>query len=833
MTAWLAACAAGAESKPAPSKDVEQPEPERPELVKQFLAGPMAHVEEIVFAVRSPVFEHWYGNIGYWALDRKRAMYGKGGRLCKLNLKTGKLTVLINDPEGAVRDPVVHYDGQRILFSYRRGGTENFLLYVINADGTGLKQITSGQYDDYEPCWVPDGGIIFVTTRARRWVNCWMTQVGNIWRCEADGSHMRALSANLEQDNTPWVLPDGRVLYMRWEYVDRSQLVYHHLWTMLPDGTSQQVYFGNMNPGGVFIDAKPIPGSDRVVLINSPAHGRPEHMGQLATVTDKAGPDEMKSMRDITHASIQFMQWRQMYRDPWAFGLDAFMVAKGARLVVVNGQGEYGTLFTLPADFGPDAWLHEPRPLLPHPLEKMAYSRVDLSKPNGIYYLDNVYVGRNMTGVKAGEIKKLLVMEVLPKPINYTGVMDPLSYRGTFSLERQLGTVPVEADGSAYFEAPAVRSLFFVALDSEGKAVKRMQSFTTVQPGETLGCIGCHELRGQTPRTAGGVRLAVRRAPSRIEPLAGLPDLVDFPRDIQPLLDRHCLKCHDYDQRAGGVILTGDHGPMFSHSYCTLTAWDQIADGRNQGRSNYAPRKLGSGGAALVEKLEEKHHGVKVSPAEKALVYLWLDMGAPYPGTYAALGCGSIGGGNLGNAQTDDGWPETQMAQPVFDRRCMSCHEGDKRIPKKLSDEIGLYPGFEFPGEKPRMRKSRHLVFNLTRPEKSLILLAPLAKSAGGYGLCRPVDAAAADAGAVFASTNDPDYQRLLAMCEAGKRKLEQIKRFDMPGFKPPAEYVREMKRYGLLPETFDLAKDPINVYEMDRTYWDSFIYKPASHTEP
>ena len=100
-----------------------------------------------------------------------------------------------------------------------------------------------------------------------------------------------------------------------------------------------------------------------------------------------------------------------------------------------------------------------------------------------------------MAGVQPGEIKRLLVIESLPKPINFTGGMDPLSYKGTFTLERVLGTVPVEADGSAHFHAPAVRSLFFVALDEDGRAVKRMQSFTTVQPGETLGCVGCHEQR--------------------------------------------------------------------------------------------------------------------------------------------------------------------------------------------------------------------------------------------------------------------------------------------------------------------------------------------------
>ncbi len=132
---------------------------------------PVNQVEEIVFAVRSVMPEHWYANFGYFSPDAEHKCYGKGGRLCKLNLKTGKLTVLVDDPEGAVRDPCVHYDGQRIVFSYRKGGTETYHLYEIRADGTGLRQLTDGIYDDIEPCCLPDGGIVFVSARARRWVN--------------------------------------------------------------------------------------------------------------------------------------------------------------------------------------------------------------------------------------------------------------------------------------------------------------------------------------------------------------------------------------------------------------------------------------------------------------------------------------------------------------------------------------------------------------------------------------------------------------------------------------------------------------------------------------
>lgn len=796
------------------------------QLATDYLSGPLAGVERVVFAVRSiPPDGHWYANIGYYCQGPQRTAYGSGGRLCVLDLRSGAMTALVDDPQGGVRDPVVHHDGKRILFSYRKGGSAHYRLYTIGVDGSGLQALTDEvDYDDYEPCWLPDGGIAFVTTRGKRWVNCWLTQVGTIWRCEADGSGMRPLSANLEHDNTPWVMPDGRLLYTRWEYVDRSQVDYHHLWTMNPDGTGQMVYYGNMHPGGLYIDAKPIPGTDEMVLINSPGHGRAEHMGHLATVNVRKGPDDKASLRNITKGSD--------YRDPWAFSRDAFMAARGDRLVMVDGRGRETVLFTLPAAFGKVA-LHEPRPIVSQEREPVIPSRVDLARTTGRFLVDDVHIGRNMAGVRPGEIKQLMIVESLPKPINYTGGMDPMSYKGTFSLERVLGTVPVEADGSVHFEAPALRSLLFVSLDAEGRAVKRMQSFATVQPGETFSCIGCHEERAATqPQRRSGLPLAARRAPSVIAPFRDVPDLPDFSRDIQPVLDRNCLSCHNDGERAGGVNLSGDRGPMFSHSYYSLTVWNQLGDGRNYAKSNLPPRALGSGGAQLMGKFDSAHHGVKPSERDRLLIRLWLDIGAPYPGTYAALGTGSIGG-YIENHQVlnhDKDWPSTQAAQPVFGRRCAECHDQKTHpVAKSLSDEIGL--SFWAPDMKDkRLKYSRHLVYNLTRPERSLILRAPLARSVGGLGLCQPPKTINDQPGrGIFTSLDDPDYRLLLGMCVGGKERLDQFKRFDMPGFRPHPSYLREMVRYGVLPASFDPGKDAVDPYELDRRYWESLWWKPVT----
>ena len=408
-----------------------------------------------------------------------------------------------------------------------------------------------------------------------------------------------------------------------------------------------------------------------------------------------------------------------------------------------------------------------------------------------------------------------------------------------------LGTVPVERDGSAYVELPAMRPLFFVALDENGIAVKRMQSFLTLQPGETTSCVGCHEQRVETPRS-GKPLLALRRPPSRIQPIPDTPDVFDFPRDVQPILDKHCVSCHDYEAAkhgdpatggpmAGGIILCGDRGPMFSHSYYTLTISAQFSDGRNLRKSNYPPRSLGSAASPLLRKLDGSHFDAKLSDHERTIVRLWIDSGAAYPGTYAAMGTGSIGRyAEDGLDRRDREWPSVKAAQVVLQKRCSGCHRGKTSLPTSPSDNKGLVPWAEgkmqalaLPQSQrnnPKFRFNRHLLYNLSRPEKSLQLLAPLAKEVGGYAICKPKDA---ETSPVFATTGDPDYQTLLRAIRKAKKHLDEIRRFDMPGFKPRSEYVREMKRYGILPKDMKVGTE-IDVYATDQAYWKSFWHRPV-----
>lgn len=814
------------------STRLQAPKPIAPEprdLLTEFRKGPMAGVEEIVFAVRQPGKDgHWYANFGYYsntqlketyfdryAKEGKRLTYGDGGRLCRLNLRTKEVKLLLDDPKGGVRDPIVHYDARKVLFSYRPGGTENYHLYEVNLDGTGLRQLTDGPFDDIEPTYLPDGDILFVSSRCKRWVNCWVTQVAVLHRCDADGGRIRALSSNNEHDNTPWVLPSGQILYTRWEYVDRNQVTYHHLWIASPDGTHQTVYFGNMHAGTTMIDAKPIPGSRKVVASFSPGHGQREHDGVITVLDPRDGPDNPRSARPISRQAN--------FRDPWAFSEDAFLAARGTQIVLIDGDGQTQVIYELPApEVRAGLQCHEPRPLVVRPRERVVPNQVEWVQETGWLLLVDAYRGRNMAGVKRGDIKKLLVLESLPKPINFTGGMEPLSYGGTFTLERVLGTIPVEPDGSAYAELPALRSLILVALDENDLSVKRMQSFLTVMPGETTTCVGCHEQRTTTPQYRSGELLAFRRGPSHVEPIAGAPEVLDFPRDVQPILDKHCLACHDYQPtvqggpRAGGVILSGDRGPMFSISYYTLTARSLVADGRN-GPGNRSPRSIGSSASRLMKLMDGTHYGVKLPDTQRQIVRLWIEAGAAYPGTYAALGCGMIGGYAENRLDRSDmKWPSVTASMDVLKRRCGQCHKGPMALPLSPSDEIGGPPWVDLGANDLRRRWARHLLYNLSRPEKSLLLLAPLSKKAGGYESCGK---------AIFADTADADYLAVLLAITDARKKLDEVKRFDMPGFRPRPEYLREMKRYGILPAEW-AGDGPLDMYQLEQKYWQSLWHR-------
>jgi mono/diheme cytochrome c family protein len=347
-----------------------------------------------------------------------------------------------------------------------------------------------------------------------------------------------------------------------------------------------------------------------------------------------------------------------------------------------------------------------------------------------------------------------------------------------------------------------------------------MQSFTCVMPGETLSCVGCHEHRALSPETRPvGTLQALKRTASVIEPFKGFPDVVDFHRDVQPVLDKYCVSCHRPEKRDGYVLLNGDLGLEWSISYYSLLASLQVADGRN-GLGNQPPRTIGSSASPLLKKGDGTHYNVKYAPQDWRTLWLWTESGATYAGTYAGLRNEKTQGRQWAAQHAALGEPSA-----VFKRRCLDCHtmsgEGQPGKPallyhleeKKLRAAMGRPTGQHerlVQPKDPILRYSAHVLVNTTRPEQSSLLLGPLAKAAGGFGTC----------GEIFKDRNDPDYLLLLGGIRKAKTILDTEPRFGTENFKPNYQYVRELKKYGVLPANFDLAREPLNVFEADQRYW-------------
>ena len=515
-------------------------------------------------------------------------------------------------------------------------------------DGTDLRQLTDGPHDDIEPTYLPDGDIVFCSSRCNRWVACWKVPVANLHRCDSNGDNVRMISSNAVTENTPAVLPDGRLLYTRWEYNDRSQLAYHHLWTVNRDGSGQMTYFGNMYPTGTpsniaarngsvvnynnvpgaeaMLDSKPIPGTRSVVSIFSPGHGRREHHGFVTIIDPRRGPDHQPFARRI-HPDVN-------WRDPYPLTATEFLVVRGRELHLMDDRGQTRLLHGL-TDPRANMQLHEPVPIRPRKRERMTAAKTDAKASTGRLVLTDVTRGRNMDGVEHGEIKKLLVLEQLPVPFHNSPGFDGISLWGPFTIARILGTVPVEADGSAYFEAPAMRSLFFVALDENELSVKKMQSFVTLQPGETTSCVGCHEPRNVTPTNPGQMTLqAVQRAPSPIQPIEGTPQIVDFRRHIQPILDKHCVTCHGDNNPDGAICLTGSRRDAGTWGGAGATILCRVGSSpRGSGRRTKRARKSSS---PPNWKFGKQAHDAN---RRQSLRREGLTPGSPARSTLARFGC--------------------------------------------------------------------------------------------------------------------------------------------------------------------------------------------------
>ncbi len=643
------------------------------------LANPLMRFGPMLFLKRVPTsYSHLVMQYFGW---RARAGGGifvlerPGESLVARDLLGGRLD------DGSVLEPRLSYDAKRIVFSFVRCAgrkydyrtldnktDEGFYhIYEVNADGTGLRQLTRGPYDDVMPTYLPDGGIAFCSTRRRGYARCFGGQFSRRWhaytlhRMDADGGDLRTLSFNDVNEWFPTVSNAGRILYARWDYIDRDAVTHQNLWATRPDGTNPVAVWGNATPSPhCTFQMQPIPRSNKIVFTASAHHSVTG--GAIAIVDPDVDVDGEAALTRITpkipFPESESRKIEEYYAAPWPLSERYFLVAYSPKPLVwepgANPRDALG-IYLLDAAGNreliyrdPDIGSTNPCPLRPRPTPPIVPSHLPAETPEtGEMVLLDVYEG--LGNVPRGSIRQLRIVQIFPKatPVANT---PPIGMAREENGRAVLGIVPVESDGSARFVVPARKALLFQVLDKDGFAVRTMRSLTYVQPGERVSCIGCHERR----TTAPGQAVALQRGPSTITPgpFEGQP--FSYVRVVQPVLDRHCVRCHDGQpsQRGKkGVDLTGKPHKGFTRSYCSLCG-DRTFTGAGTNPKNAAealvPRygarnqiqmtpvggQYGALGSRLVKMLRKGHQGVRLSAKELRRLALWIDCNAIFYGVH-------------------------------------------------------------------------------------------------------------------------------------------------------------------------------------------------------
>jgi hypothetical protein len=406
----------------------------------------------------------------------------QGAALKVLSLADGSVTTLLSAPEGVVRDPEVHFSGKKILFSYRQNADDDYHIYEIDADGSNLKQLTAlAGVSDIEPFYLSDGSIVFGSTREPKFCTCNRHIMANLFKMEADGANIIQIGRSIEFEGHGVQMPDGRILYNRWEYVDRNFGGGQGLWTANPDGTNHALYMWQSTPHPL-LNARPIPDSNQLIAIVSSCHDRP--WGALAIVDRGKGiegkgpivkiwpPDAMDRIADEAKdyaGGGGFDDFRSLpvkYEDPFALSGDFFLVSR-----TIGPADEETTGIYLVDLYGNEILVHQasegrigcfdPIPIQPSARPAVVIDKTDYSRKEGTFLVMNAYAGTHMDGVKPGVVKHLRVVENPPK-MTWTGggyqgqgTQAPGMNFHDFNGKRVLATIPVEADGSVQFTVPA------------------------------------------------------------------------------------------------------------------------------------------------------------------------------------------------------------------------------------------------------------------------------------------------------------------------------------------------------------------------------------------
>jgi len=576
---------------------------------------------------------------------------------------------------GAFLSPELSYDGKTILFAYTQAkayekyrGKEayewspeiSYHIFKVNADGSGLVQLTDGPSDDFDPCFLPNGRVVFVTERRGGYLRCGRhCPVYAMYSMEPDGSDIICVSFHETHEWHPSVNNDGMLVYTRWDYVDRDTNIAHHIWTSFPDGRDPRSFHGNypasrQSRPWMEMSIRAIPGSHRYVATTGAHHGNA--FGSLIMIDPRIEDDlAMSQLTRLTpdtpfpEAEAKPIRNYMRYGTAWPLSEDDLLCvydadAKNRGIYWIDRFGNRELLYRDPSISAlspiPLRPRHKPA-VIPSGTVQTArdIEKADGKIPQETISIVNVY-DSDFTWPQGSKVAALRIIQLLPKttpPPNKPriGIANQTNARTV------LGTVPVESDGSAYFQAPVGKAIYFQALDEHGMAIQSMRSVTYVHPGEQMTCLGCHEGKHRASKQSTAKPLALLRPPSTITSDVDGSNPFNYVRLVQPVLERNCVSCH---QEKKALDLTGviEGGNGWTRSYNNLAEkygfYFHVSNGSiNQGvhgGSRTIPGKFGAKASALMAYMDERHYGVKPSDEDLHRIVLWLDCNSEFYGSY-------------------------------------------------------------------------------------------------------------------------------------------------------------------------------------------------------
>ena len=573
---------------------------------------------------------------------------------------------------GGFLAPDLSYDGKTILFAYTEAEptkykwSENstFHIFKVNVDGSGLTQLTDGALNDFDPCWLPNGRIAFISERRGGFGRCHARPVPSytLYSMNADGSDIVCLSPHETNEWHPSVDNNGMVVYTRWDYVDRGFNQAHHPWITTPDGRDARSIHGNFSESQgdlplMEMDFRAIPGSPRYVTTAAAHHG--QAYGSLVVVDPTTEDDNAMAPCKRLTPEIPFPEaepGRQVYATAWPLSEEFYLCVYDPDGNAGRGTDNNFGIYLLDALGNkeliyrdPEVSCLSPMPLRPRQRPPVVPQISLAGRPGGPVVPEaelpktapvtvvNVY-DSTAPWPEGTKIVALRIVQVLPKS-TWHHHQPRIGYGLEKSARAVLGTVPVEADGSAHFELPVGRPVFVQALDERGMAVQSMRSATYVHPGQRLVCQGCHEPRHHAPISPERSLAATRRTPSKIRPDVDGSNPFSFPRLVQPVLERHCVACHAKEPKAMDLAAGDKKSGQWYTSYKNLTGYAFFYGSPGGGYDRWTPSvtipgRFGAQASKLLKILEEGHYDVKLSREELYRITLWLDCNSDFFGSY-------------------------------------------------------------------------------------------------------------------------------------------------------------------------------------------------------